>query len=92
MIDISNMYKDEVLAALYNASQPQGMGMLHYDQGEIYKCGFGVWDYDNISRFTEGGFAKRFKEFNTKFYNVFISSCAVCRRSYRRVEMKEEKE
>jgi len=31
MIDISNMYKDEVLAALYNASQPQGMGMLHYD-------------------------------------------------------------
>ena len=62
------------------------------EQGEIYKCGFGVWDYDNISRFTEGGFAKRFKEFNTKFYNVFISSCAVCRRSYRRVEMKEEKE
>lgn len=31
MIDISGMDKGEVLAALYNASKPQGMGFLHFD-------------------------------------------------------------
>jgi len=30
MIDISNHSKAKVLAALYNASKPQGMGLLHY--------------------------------------------------------------
>ncbi len=31
MIDISGLDKADVLAALYNASQPQGLGILHYD-------------------------------------------------------------
>lgn len=31
MIDISKLSKAQVLAALYNASQPLGMGFLHYD-------------------------------------------------------------
>ena len=31
MINIANMNKAEVLAALYNASKPQGMGYLQYD-------------------------------------------------------------
>ena len=31
MIDISKLDKAEVLAALYNASKPQGMGFLHYN-------------------------------------------------------------
>lgn len=30
-IDISKLDKAEVLAALYNNSQPLGMGILHYD-------------------------------------------------------------
>ena len=30
-IDISKKDKAEVLAALYNASHPQGLGILHYD-------------------------------------------------------------
>lgn len=30
MIDITGMDKADVLAALYNASRPQGMGYLHY--------------------------------------------------------------
>lgn len=30
MIDISKFDKAEVLAALYNASKPQGLGFLHY--------------------------------------------------------------
>ena len=30
-IDISKLSKAQVLAALYNASQPLGMGFLHYD-------------------------------------------------------------
>lgn len=31
MIDISKLSKAQVLAALYNASQPLGLGFLHYD-------------------------------------------------------------
>ena len=31
MIDISQLNKSEVLAALYNSSKPQGLGHLHYD-------------------------------------------------------------
>ena len=30
-IDISNLDKAAVLAALYNRSRPQGMGFLHFD-------------------------------------------------------------
>lgn len=31
MISLKNLDKRAVLAALYNASRPQGMGFLHYD-------------------------------------------------------------
>ena len=31
MIDISKLNKARVLAALYNASHPQGLGFLHYE-------------------------------------------------------------
>lgn len=31
MIDFSDLDKASVLAALYNASKPQGMGFMHYD-------------------------------------------------------------
>ena len=30
-IDIKELNKADVLAALYNSSKPQGMGFLHYD-------------------------------------------------------------
>lgn len=48
------------------------------EKGDIYKCSFGVWKYDNIQNFIEGGFNKRFKEFNKKFYSLFIPSCKRC--------------
>ena len=48
------------------------------EDGTIYKCSFGVWDYANIEDYLNGGFAKRFKEFNQKFYKVFFTSCANC--------------
>jgi hypothetical protein len=50
--------------------------------GKIYKCGFGVWDYADISEYLEGEFAPRFKEFNKLFYDQFISNCSRCIRSY----------
>jgi hypothetical protein len=31
MVSIKGLDKADVLAALYNASKPQGMGILHYD-------------------------------------------------------------
>ncbi len=35
MIDISKKSKAKVLAALYNASQPLGLGFMHYDPAEM---------------------------------------------------------
>lgn len=48
------------------------------EEGKIYKCGFGVWQYADINDYKKGGFDKRFKEFNKRFYNIFIPSCASC--------------
>lgn len=54
------------------------------EDGLIYKCGFGVWDYADVGDYVDGGFAARFKEFNRTFYKAWIPSCTACRRSYRR--------
>ena len=35
LIDISGMSKPKVLAALYNASKPQGMGILAHDPSKM---------------------------------------------------------
>jgi len=34
-IDITGLDKAEVLAALYNASKPLGMGIIHYTPGDL---------------------------------------------------------
>lgn len=34
-IDIKSVSKAKVLAALYNASRPQGMGFVHYGPGDM---------------------------------------------------------
>lgn len=48
------------------------------ETGVIYKCSFGVWDYAKVTQYLDGGFAKRFKEFNKKFYDIFFLSCRDC--------------
>jgi hypothetical protein len=35
MINISDLNKADVLAALYNAARAQGMGFLHYDPAQM---------------------------------------------------------
>lgn len=62
---------------------PEHMYSFFVDElGKIYKCGFGVWNYDDIFDFLDGGFASRFQEFNKKFYSIFIPHCASCIRAY----------
>ena len=62
---------------------PEHMYSFLVDEiGKIYKCGFGVWDYATIDEYVEGGFAPRFKEFNKKFYDIWISNCSSCIRGY----------
>jgi hypothetical protein len=62
---------------------PQHMySFLIDEQGKIYKCGFGVWDYAKIDDYLKGNFDKRFKEYNQKFYSCFISNCRSCLRAY----------
>lgn len=54
------------------------------EQGVVYKCPLGAWDYANISDYVDGGFDKAFKEFTTIFYSEFIPNCATCIRIYKR--------
>lgn len=61
------------------------------EKGIIYKCGFGSWNYAKVKEYIDGGFAARFKEFNLKFYDVFISSCNSCRRAYEHRGIHKEK-
>ena len=46
--------------------------------GEVYKCSFGVWNYTNVKDHIDGSFAKEFKRFNSKFYDIFVTSCKSC--------------
>lgn len=59
-------------------------GFLIDEKGDIFKCSFGVWKYTNVKNHLEGGFAKRFKEFNSKFYDIFIPNCSSCIRAYKK--------
>lgn len=52
------------------------------ERGNIYKCGMGVLNYATIDEYVDGGFAKRFKEFNKRFYSIFIPSCSHCYRMF----------
>lgn len=52
------------------------------EQGLIYKCGFGIWNYTKIEDHLEGGFSKVFKKFNRRFHSSFISNCRRCSQAY----------
>lgn len=60
--------------------------------GDIFKCGFGVWNYADVDEYIDGGFPARFKEFNKIFYGVFISSCATCIRSHEHSHIERKKQ
>lgn len=65
------------------------------EEGIVYKCAFGVWDYAETKDYVDGGFAQKFKEYNKKFYSLFISSCASCNRTagcHGRTVLTKEKE
>lgn len=73
--DVYNMYS---FGVCYCHNPIHQYSFLIDETGDIYKCSFGVLQYDNIQNFTYGGFAKRFKEFNKKFYDIFMPSCKNC--------------
>jgi len=80
--------RSELSFGLYSMMGCYCQNPAHYysflidEVGDIFKCGFGVWDYANVNDYLDGGFAPRFKEFNTIFYNTFIPSCTRCIRGY----------
>lgn len=67
-------------------------GFLIDEDGDIFKCEFGMLAYANIKEYIDGGFDVRFKEYNQNFYKCFIPSCASCSRyfTYLPKEKKEE--
>ena len=58
---------------------PQNQYSFMIDEGGvIYKCPFGILDYANVIDYVDGGFNAKFKDFNSKFYSIFIPSCSSC--------------
>lgn len=62
------------------------------EEGSIRKCPFGLFNFDHVHNYTEGKFAKRFKEFNTAFYKGFISNCRSCHRMHDTWERKQDRD
>jgi len=60
------------------------------ENGLIHKCPFGMWEYDDICAFLDGGFDERFKEFTSAFHSTFIANCAECIRFWHKVRKEEE--
>lgn len=48
------------------------------EEGLISKCPFGMWTYDRIGHYLDGGFRERFKQFHSAFYKTFVPSCHRC--------------
>ena len=58
---------------------PENMySFLIDEEGNIYKCGFGMFKYATVDDYVDGGFRERFKKYNTAFYKQFIPSCKTC--------------
>lgn len=74
----------QYISGIYDAMgcychNPENMYTFLIDEeGDIYKCSFGMFRYDNINEYLNGGFRPRFKEYNTFFYSKFIPSCNTC--------------
>jgi radical SAM protein with 4Fe4S-binding SPASM domain len=52
------------------------------EEGQVYKCGFGVLPYANISEFLNGGFREVFKDLSQKFHKQPILTCRQCIGAY----------
>ena len=48
------------------------------EEGNIYKCPFGIFKYATVEKYIDGGFRERFKDYNKFFYSKFIPSCNTC--------------
>jgi hypothetical protein len=73
------------MMSTYCSNPTKHYSLLIDEVGDIFKCGMGVWKYATVGDYLDGGFAKRFRQFNIKFYNIFIANCAVCHRMEQRV-------
>ena len=58
------------------------------EEGLISKCPFGMWTYDRIGLYLDGGFRERFKQFHGAFYETFVPSCHRCEMSWQNAKIK----
>jgi hypothetical protein len=70
--------------ACYCTKPERKYSFLVDEQGVIYKCPMGVWDYADVLDYIDGGFDERFKEFTSIFHSELISNCAACIRVWKR--------
>lgn len=76
--------RGQYISGLYDmmgcyCQNPENMySFLIDEEGDIYKCSFGMLKYANIDNYLDGEFSKRFKYYNTEFYKQFIPSCGKC--------------
>lgn len=59
------------------------------EDGDIYKCVYGLWKYDDVFKYLNGGFRERFRKFSKLFYAQWISNCEMCRRTHEQAILQE---
>lgn len=62
----------------YCWAQDRRYHFLIDEEGLISKCQFGLWTYDRIGLYLDGGFRERFKQFHGAFYQAFVANCHRC--------------
>ena len=59
------------------------------EEGDIFKCGAGVWNYTSVDECLDGEFPSAFKKFNQAFYGHFVSNCMRCSMGFRGKEWRD---
>lgn len=87
-MDVCNVYS---MFGCYCHNTKNMYSFMIDEIGTIYKCSFGVFSYAVIDDYLDGGFDKRFKGFNKKFYSMFIPSCRSCYNQVRMLDLDEKR-
>ena len=61
----------------YCRHKDQRYSFLINENGDVYKCPFGLYRIFNVGM-TDKNFFEKFKKFNSALYDIFIPSCVTC--------------
>lgn len=69
---------------------PETMYSFFIDEdGAVYRCSFGVWQYTYVDLHLDGSFFDEFRRIGRAHNKIFIGNCKMCMRAWRHALAKE---